>query len=137
MLKALGDLVLRCLTRVFLVAWRTGKTPKAWRTGVTVPIFKRGDQIVCSNCREITLLSQPRKVYASCLCSVELFVGVCSFALAPSPTPSLLYGRYPSTFSQIEACFITCVVNILKTNSAVKLRYWMFAHDNRAYLFSK
>ncbi|TWW66772.1 hypothetical protein D4764_20G0008040 [Takifugu flavidus] len=38
-----------------------------WQTGVVVPIFKRGDQRVCSNYRGITLLSLPGKVYARVL----------------------------------------------------------------------
>ena len=38
-----------------------------WQTGVVVPIFKKGDQRVCSNYRGITLLSLPGKVYARVL----------------------------------------------------------------------
>ena len=38
-----------------------------WQTGVVVPIFKKGDQRVCSNYRGITLLSLPGKVFAKVL----------------------------------------------------------------------
>lgn len=38
-----------------------------WQTGVVVPIFKKGDQRVCSNYRGITLLSLPGKAFARVL----------------------------------------------------------------------
>lgn len=40
--------------------WRSGAVPLDWQTRVMVPIFKK----VCSNYREITLLSFPGEVYA-------------------------------------------------------------------------
>ena len=55
------------LTRLFNVAWESGTVPVAWQTGVVVPIFKKGDRRVCSNYREITLLSLPGKVYSRVL----------------------------------------------------------------------
>jgi hypothetical protein len=67
MLKALGKGGLRWLTRVFEVAWKTGKVPLDWQTGVVVPIFKKGDQRECCNYRGITLLSLPGKAYAKVL----------------------------------------------------------------------
>ena len=41
--------------------------PKEWQTGVVVPLFKKGDQRVCANYRDITLLSLPGKVYSKVL----------------------------------------------------------------------
>ena len=38
-----------------------------WQTGVVVPLFKKGDRRVCSNYREITLLSLPGYVYSGVL----------------------------------------------------------------------
>ncbi|KAK3565055.1 hypothetical protein QTP86_032480, partial [Hemibagrus guttatus] len=38
-----------------------------WATGVVGPLFKKGDQRVCSNYRGITLLSLPGKVYSKVL----------------------------------------------------------------------
>ncbi|MGH2507006.1 MAG: reverse transcriptase domain-containing protein [Ktedonobacteraceae bacterium] len=67
MLKALGGGGLRWLTRVFSVVWSTGRAPMDWQTGVVVPIFKKGDQRVCSNYRGITLLSLPGKAFARVL----------------------------------------------------------------------
>ncbi|TWW58296.1 hypothetical protein D4764_07G0010150 [Takifugu flavidus] len=46
---------------------QSGAVPLDWQTGVVVPIFKSGDQRVCSNYRGITLLSFPGKVYARVL----------------------------------------------------------------------
>ena len=67
MLKALDAGGIEWLTRVFGVAWRTGRVPSDWQTGVVVPIFKKGDQRECSNYRGITLLSLPGKAYSKVL----------------------------------------------------------------------
>ena len=67
MLKAMDIVGLLWLTRLFNVAWESGTVPVAWQTGVVVPIFKKGDRRVCSNYREITLLSLPGKVYSRVL----------------------------------------------------------------------
>ncbi|TWW74372.1 R2DM Retrovirus-related Pol polyprotein from type II retrotransposable element [Takifugu flavidus] len=66
-LKALDVVGLSWLTRLCNIAWTSGAVPLDWQTGVVVPIFKRGDQRVCSNYRGITLLSLPGKVYARVL----------------------------------------------------------------------
>ncbi|TWW77345.1 hypothetical protein D4764_12G0007350 [Takifugu flavidus] len=65
-LKALDVVGLSWLTRLCNIAWTSGAVPLDWQTGVVVPIFKSGDQRVCSNYR-ITLLSLPGKVYARVL----------------------------------------------------------------------
>jgi exonuclease III len=67
MLKTLAKEGSRWLTRVFEVAWKSGRVPMDWQTGVVVPIFKKGDQRECSNYRGITLLSLPGKVYSKVL----------------------------------------------------------------------
>ena len=66
-LKALDVVGLSWLTRLCNIAWTSGAVPLEWQTGVVVPIFKKGDQRVCSNYRGITLLSLPGKVYARVL----------------------------------------------------------------------
>ena len=66
-LKALDVVGLSWLTRLCNIAWRSGAAPLEWQTGVVDPIFKKGDQRVCSNYRGITLLSLPGKVYARVL----------------------------------------------------------------------
>uniref|UniRef100_A0A8C6LXR3 Reverse transcriptase domain-containing protein n=1 Tax=Nothobranchius furzeri TaxID=105023 RepID=A0A8C6LXR3_NOTFU len=55
------------LTRLCNIAWSSWAIPVEWQTAVAVPIFKKGDQKVCSKCRGITLLSLPGKVYSKVL----------------------------------------------------------------------
>ncbi|KAK3545105.1 hypothetical protein QTP70_000615 [Hemibagrus guttatus] len=66
-LKSLDDVGLSWLTRLCNIAWRSGTVPLDWATGVVAPLFKKGDQRVCSNYRGITLLSLPGKVYSRVL----------------------------------------------------------------------
>ena len=67
MLKALTGGGILWFTRVCQVAWKFGKTPRDWQTGVIIPIFKKEDCKQCTNCRGISFLSLPGKVYAKCL----------------------------------------------------------------------
>ncbi|KAK3557320.1 hypothetical protein QTP70_026600, partial [Hemibagrus guttatus] len=66
-LKSLDVVGLSWLTRLCNIAWRSETVPLDWATGVVVPLFKKGDQRVCSNYRGITLLSLPGKVYSRVL----------------------------------------------------------------------
>ncbi|MDF4304923.1 reverse transcriptase domain-containing protein, partial [Vibrio parahaemolyticus] len=66
-LKALDVVGLSWLTRLCSIAWTSGAVPLEWQTGVGGPIFKKGDQRVCSNYRGITLLSLPGKIYSRVL----------------------------------------------------------------------
>ncbi|TWW56043.1 hypothetical protein D4764_08G0000300 [Takifugu flavidus] len=66
-LKALDVVGLSWLTRLCNIAWTSGAVPLDWQTRVVVPIFKSGDQRVCSNYKGITLLSLPGKVCARVL----------------------------------------------------------------------
>ncbi|KAK3569761.1 hypothetical protein QTP86_004186 [Hemibagrus guttatus] len=66
-LKSLDVVGLSWLTRLCNIAWRSGTVPLDWAAGVVVPLFKKGDQRVCSNYRGITLLSLPGKVYSRVL----------------------------------------------------------------------
>ena len=61
MLKALDNVGLLWLTRLYNVAWGSGTVPMQWQIGVVVPIFKKGDQRVCSNYLGIALLSLPEE----------------------------------------------------------------------------
>ena len=54
----------RWLTRVFQVAWKTGKIAKQWQTSVLIPIYKKGDKKKCTKYQGIFLLSLLGKVYA-------------------------------------------------------------------------
>ncbi|KAK3549447.1 hypothetical protein QTP86_001448 [Hemibagrus guttatus] len=66
-LKSLDVVGLSWLTRLCNIVWQSGTVPLDWATGVVVPLFKKGDQRVCSNYRGITLLSLPGKVYSRVL----------------------------------------------------------------------
>uniref|UniRef100_A0A8C6PMX5 Reverse transcriptase domain-containing protein n=1 Tax=Nothobranchius furzeri TaxID=105023 RepID=A0A8C6PMX5_NOTFU len=66
-LKALDVVGLCWLTRLCNIAWTSVAVPLDWQTGVVVPLFKKGDNRVCSNYRGITLLSLPGKVYSGVL----------------------------------------------------------------------
>ncbi|KAK3573223.1 hypothetical protein QTP86_015134 [Hemibagrus guttatus] len=66
-LKSLDVVGLSWLTHLCNIAWRSGTVPLDWVTRVVVPLFKKGDRRVCSNYREITLLSLPGKVYSRVL----------------------------------------------------------------------
>ncbi|KAK3566533.1 hypothetical protein QTP86_034036 [Hemibagrus guttatus] len=66
-LKSLDVVGLSWLTCLCNISWRSETVPLDWATGVVVPLFKKGDQRVCSNYRGITLLSLPGKVYSKVL----------------------------------------------------------------------
>ncbi|KAK3568618.1 hypothetical protein QTP86_010635 [Hemibagrus guttatus] len=66
-LKFLDAVGLSWLTRLCNIAWWSGTVPLDWETGLVIPLFKKGDQRVCSNYRGITLLSLPGKVYSRVL----------------------------------------------------------------------
>ncbi len=67
LLKVLDFVGLSWLTRLCNIAWTSRTVPLEWQTRVVVPIFKKGDQKVCSNYRGITPLSLPGKVYTRVL----------------------------------------------------------------------
>ena len=86
MLKSLTGEGILWLTRVCQAALKFGKTSRDWQTGVIIPIFKKGDRKQCTNCRGISLLNLPGKVYVKyherkCLEIVEskLEDGQCGF----------------------------------------------------------
>ena len=66
-LKAVDDVVLSPLTFYCNITLRSGTVKLYWQTGVVVAVFKKVDQKVCSNCRAITLLSTPKKVFVGVL----------------------------------------------------------------------
>ena len=53
-------------TRLCNIAWSLGTVPLEWQTGVVIPLFKKGDQRVCSKYQGIAILSFPGTVYSSC-----------------------------------------------------------------------
>ena len=49
------------------IAWTLGTVPLEWQTGVVVPLFKKGDQSVCSHYQGIPLLILAGKDYSRAL----------------------------------------------------------------------
>ena len=66
-LKAGGEAMLRMLQKLFNEIWEHEKTPKNWARMLVKPIHKKGDKLVPSNYRPISLLSIPGKVFSRIL----------------------------------------------------------------------
>ena len=106
------------LTRVCQVAWKFGKTPRDWQTGVIILIFKKGDRKQCTNCRGISLLSLPGKVYAKCrerktreIVESKLEDGQCGFRLSRSTTNQIftlkqIFEKSWEYGKDLFACFV-------------------------------
>ena len=70
MLKAGGDNMSLWLTEIINHVWIHERLPDDWRRGIILPFWKsKGDQLVCSNHRGITLLSIPGKLFTRILLS--------------------------------------------------------------------
>ena len=67
LLKALDVVGLSRLTYLCNIVWTSGTVPLEWQTVVVVPLFKKGEQRVCSNYQGIKLLSLPGKVHSRVL----------------------------------------------------------------------
>ena len=69
MLKAGGDNVIRRLmTYIINEVWYSENLPEDWTRGIILPFLKRkGDKLVCSNHRGITVLFIPGKVFTHVL----------------------------------------------------------------------
>ena len=63
-----GDSVINHLTDLINRIWSTEEIPDEWRRGIILPFWKKkGDRLICSNYRGITLLSVAEKLFASIL----------------------------------------------------------------------
>ncbi|CAH1233298.1 Hypp676 [Branchiostoma lanceolatum] len=68
MLKAGDNHMIQWLTQIINHVWILEKLPDDWRRGIILPFWKqKGDQLVCSNHRGITLLSIPGKLFTRIL----------------------------------------------------------------------
>ena len=61
--KALDDVGVTWLRRIFNIAWDEGRIPDDWRRAIVCPIYKKGDKTRCENYRGISLLSHAGKIY--------------------------------------------------------------------------
>ena len=64
MLKAVGEVTMGALTKIFEGIWETEETPGDWKMGLIVKLPKKGDLSLCKNWRGITLLSITSKVFS-------------------------------------------------------------------------
>jgi hypothetical protein len=51
-----GEILNRRIYELIYRIWENEEIPHRWRMGIICPIFKKGDQLTCSNYRGITLL---------------------------------------------------------------------------------
>ncbi|KAJ8371079.1 hypothetical protein SKAU_G00111070 [Synaphobranchus kaupii] len=62
-LKADMETMEEMLHPLFKKIWEEDHTPSEWKEGYLIKLPKKGDLSYCSNCRGITLLSIPGKVF--------------------------------------------------------------------------
>ena len=67
LLKEGGEALAVTLSKLFEDIWLTEKVPPDWGASIIVPIFKKGDQSICSNYRGISLTPVISRVFASLL----------------------------------------------------------------------
>ena len=58
MLKAGGSVTAEWLHTIVNLMWTKGEVPDDWRKAIIVPIHKKGSELLCSNYRGISLLSE-------------------------------------------------------------------------------
>jgi len=44
--------------------WEEETLPTEWTEGIICPIYKKGNRMICSNCRPITLLNVVYKIFS-------------------------------------------------------------------------
>jgi hypothetical protein len=67
MIKCGEEILNRRIYELICRIWENEEIPDRWRMGIVCPIFKKGDQLTCSNYRGITLLDMVYKVFSSIL----------------------------------------------------------------------
>ena len=68
LLKKGGDSMIKWLAYIINIVWIKKIIPDDWRRGIILPFWKnKGNEEVCSNHRDITLLSIPGKLFAMIL----------------------------------------------------------------------
>jgi hypothetical protein len=58
-----GYILKHRMYKLILLIWNTEHPPTEWMQGTIFPIYKTGDQAICSNYRPITLLNMAYKIF--------------------------------------------------------------------------
>lgn len=66
-LKYIGEEGIKILHILFNLIWKEKKIPEDWEKAIILPIYKKGDNRVCTNYRGISLLSTTEKLYEKIL----------------------------------------------------------------------
>ena len=67
LLKAAGEVVIKWMTVIYSLVWRTGVAPMDWQRVIIVPVHKKNSRRKCGNYRGVSLLSIPGKAFAKIL----------------------------------------------------------------------
>ena len=91
----------------------SGQAPKQWQTSVIIPIHKKGDKRKCNNCRGVSLISVPGKVFAKCREIVEpkLTDAKCGFCPGQSTMDQIfalqqIFEKSWEYAKEVNACFV-------------------------------
>jgi len=62
LIKAAGEAAITALTALCQQIWKSSLWPQEWRRSLFLPLPKRGDLRLCSNCRTIALIPNASKI---------------------------------------------------------------------------
>jgi len=63
LIKYGGYILKHRMYKLVLLIWNKEQLPTEWLQGIICPIYKKGDQAICSNYRPITLLNMACKIF--------------------------------------------------------------------------
>jgi hypothetical protein len=67
LIKYGGPTIKETMYKLIVMVWENEIMPECWKTGLKCPFFKKGDKLVCGNCRDIILLSVAYKILSGVL----------------------------------------------------------------------
>jgi len=69
LIKTGGRTICCEIHKLIISIWNKEELPEEWKESITVPIYKKGNKTVCSNCRGISLLQTTYKILSNILLS--------------------------------------------------------------------